>query len=134
MTIPTSFLGFRQNLSSDAYPNFASDHGFVAQIGAAGYSTMYNVYSDVEIPSGIEAYAGVVNGESLSLVAIENKIAASEPVILKLKEGTDAGLFNFMPTTGATSAASNSLSGSNGSVSGSYSDITVSKIVFRRFE
>ena len=116
-------FGFRQNLSSDAYPNFASDHGFVAQIGAAGYSTMYNVYSDVEIPSGIEAYAGVVNGESLSLVAIENKIAASEPVILKLKEGTDAGLFNFMPTTGATSAASNSLSGSDGSVTGDGSTI-----------
>ena len=111
-------FGFRQNLSSDAYPNFASDHGFVAQIGAAGYSTMYNVYSDVEIPSGIEAYAGVVNGESLFLVAIENKIAASEPVVLKLAEGTDAGLFNFMPTTGATSAASNSLSGSDGSVTG----------------
>ncbi len=111
-------FGFRQNLSSDTYPNFASDHGFVAQIGAAGYSTMYNVYSDVTIPSGIEAYAGVVNGESLSLVAIENKIAASEPVVLKLAEGTDAGLFNFMPTTGATSAASNSLSGSDGSVTG----------------
>ena len=111
-------FGFRQNLSSDAYPNLASDHGFVAQIGAAGYSTMYNVYSDVEIPSGIEAYAGVVNGTSLSLVAIENKIAASEPVVLKLAEGTDAGLFNFMPTTGASKAASNSLSGSNGSVTG----------------
>ena len=116
-------FGFRQNLSSDTYPNFASDHGFVAQIGAAGYSTMYNVYSDVTIPSGIEAYAGVVNGESLSLVAIENKIAASEPVILKLKDGTDAGIFNFMPTTGATSAASNSLKGSDGNVTSNGSTI-----------
>lgn len=113
-------FGFRQNIGEggDAHPNFDKTHGFVAQISEAGYSTMYNVYSDVTIPSGIEAYAGVVNGSSLSLVAIENKIAASEPVVLKLAEGTNAGLFNFMPTTGATPAASNNLSGSDGSVKG----------------
>lgn len=112
--------GFRQNIGEggDAHPNFVKTHGFVVQIGEAGYTTMYNIHSDVTIPSGIEAYAGVVNGENLSLVAIENKIAASEPVILKLAEGTDAGLFNFMPTTGATPAASNSLSGSDGSATG----------------
>ena len=109
--------GFRQNLGSGS-PCFDQTQGFVAQIGAAGYSTMYNVYSDVTIPEGIEAYAGVVNGTSLSLVAIENKIAASEPVVLKLAEGTNAGLFNFMPTTGATPAASNNLSGSDGSATG----------------
>ena len=93
-------------------------NGFVAQISEAGYSTMYNIHSDVEIPDGVEAYAGEVNGTSLTLVAIENKIAASEPVVLKLAEGTDAGLFNFMPTTDASKAASNNLSGSNGNVTG----------------
>lgn len=113
-------FGFRQNIGEggDAHPNFDKTHGFVAQIGGAGYSTMFNTYSDVEIPTGIEAYAGVVKGESLSLVAIENKIAASEPVVLKLAEGTEAGLFNFMPTSGASKTASNSLSGSDGSVKG----------------
>ena len=111
-------FGFRQNLGTDAAPNFAFDHGFVAQISEAGYSTMYNIHSDVEIPDGVEAYAGEVNGTSLTLVAIENKIAASEPVVLKLAEGTDAGLFNFMPTTDASKAASNNLSGSNGNVTG----------------
>ncbi|MBQ8454463.1 MAG: SusF/SusE family outer membrane protein [Bacteroidaceae bacterium] len=113
-------FGFRQDLGTDTYPNFAFDHGFVAQISDAGYSTMYNIHSDVTIPDGVEAYAGVVNvnGSSLSLVTIENKIAASEPVVLKLAEGTEAGLFNFMPTSGASKTASNSLSGSNGSVTG----------------
>jgi hypothetical protein len=112
--------GFRQNIGEggDAHPNFVKTHGFVAQIGEAGYSTMYNVYSDVTIPSGIEAYAGVVYGTSLSLVAIENKIAASEPVVLKLAEGINAGLFNFMPTSGASEAASNDLKGSTGNVTG----------------
>ena len=113
-------FGFRQDLGTDTYPNFAFDHGFVAQISDAGYSTMYNIHSDVTIPDGVEAYAGVVNvnGSSLSLVTIENKIAASEPVVLKLAEGTEAGLFNFMPTSGASKTASNSLSGSDGSVTG----------------
>ncbi|MBQ9170344.1 MAG: SusF/SusE family outer membrane protein [Bacteroidaceae bacterium] len=113
--------GFRQNLSgaeADTHPSFNFDHGFVAQIGEAGYSTMYNIHSDVTIPEGIEAYAGEVNGTSLTLIAIENKIAASEPVVLKLAEGTNAGLFNFMPTTDASKAASNNLKGSTGNVTG----------------
>ena len=109
--------GFRQNLSgaeTDTYPSFNFDHGFVTQIGNAGYSTMYNIHSDVTIPSDVEAFAGVVNGEYLSLTPISSKIKAGEPVILK---GT-AGLYNFMPTTDAEAAASNSLLGSNGSITG----------------
>ena len=105
------------------YSCFLIFHGFVVQIGDAGYSTMFNTYSDVEIPSGIEAYAGVVNDESLSLVAIENKIAASEPVVLK----GAAGLYNFMPTTGATQAADNDLKGSDGSVTGGTNIYALSK-------
>ena len=112
--------GFRQNLGEggDAKPNFNVNHGFVTQIGDARYSTMFNIHSDVTIPAGVEAYAGVVNGSAITLNAITEKIKASEPVILKLAEGTDSGLFNFMPTTGASAAGSNSLSGSNGSVTG----------------
>ena len=106
--------GFRQNLGEDSKPNFDPTHGFVTKIGDAGYSTMYNIHSDVTIPSGIEAFAGVVNGEYLSLTPISSKIKAGEPVILK---GT-AGLYNFMPTTDAEAAASNSLLGSNGSITG----------------
>ena len=116
-------FGFRQNLSgaeADTHPSFNFDHGFVAQISDAGYSTMYNIHSDVTIPSGIEAYAGVVNNNnSLSLVAIENKIAASEPVVLK----GAAGLYNFMPTSGISKAANNDLKGSTGSVTSDGSTI-----------
>ena len=108
--------GFRQNIGEggDAHPNFVKTHGFVAQIGEAGYSTMYNVYSAVEIPSGIEAYAGVVNGENLSLDAITGAIAKEEPVVLK----GDAGLYNFTPTSGINKAANNDLIGSDGNVNG----------------
>ena len=117
-------FGFRQNLGTDAAPNFAFDHGFVAQISDAGYSTMYNIHSDVTIPSGIEAYAGVVNGENLSLVAITGAIAASEPVVLK----GAAGLYNFMPTSGINKAANNDLKGSDGNVDGGANIYALAKL------
>ena len=108
--------GFRQNIGEggDAHPNFVKTHGFVAQIGEAGYSTMYNVYSDVTIPSGIQAFGGKINATSITLLPAEGMIKAGEPVVLK---GT-TGLYNFMPTTGAEALADNELLGSNGSVKG----------------
>ena len=109
-------FGFRQNIGEggDAHPNFVKTHGFVAQIGEAGYSTMYNVYSDVTIPSGIQAFGGKINATSITLLPAEGMIKAGEPVVLK---GT-TGLYNFMPTTGAEALADNELLGSNGSVKG----------------
>ena len=105
---------FRQTLGT-GYPCFDETLGFVSQIGDAGYSTMFNKYSDVVIPGSIEAFAGVKNGEEwLRLVPITGNIAKDEPVILR----GDAGLYNFMPTTGISKAANNNLKGSNGSVTG----------------
>ena len=106
--------GFRQNLGTDTKPNFDFSHGFVSQIGEAGYSTMFNIHSDVTIPSGVEAFAGVVSGSAISLNAITGKIAKDEPVVLK----GAAGLYNFMPTTGASKTASNDLKGSSGNTTG----------------
>lgn len=108
--------GFRQNLSGeekDAYPNFNVDHGFVNQIGAAGYSTQYNAMSDVTIPAGVKAFVGVKNGSWVTLVPVENKIKAGVPVVLK---ASTPGFYNFMPTTDAAAPAKNDLQGSNGSV------------------
>ena len=109
-------FAFRQNIGEggDAHPNFDKTHGFVAQISAAGYTTMYNIYSDVTIPDGIEAFAGKVNDKTVTLLPIEGSIAASEPVILR----GNAGLYNFMPTSDVSKAASNSLKGSDGHVTG----------------
>ena len=110
-------FAFRQNIGDgdkDDYPNFEATHGFVTQIGEAGYSTMYNTASDVVIPSGIQAFAGVLNGQSLSLVSIAENIAKEEPVILK----GETGLYNFMPTTGVAKSQGNDLKGSDGSVAG----------------
>jgi hypothetical protein len=108
--------GFRQNLSGeekDDYPNFNVDHGFVNQIGAAGYSTQYNTMSDVTIPDDVEAFAGEKNGSFVTLVPVENKIKAGEPVVLK---SLTPRCYNFMPTTGAAAPAKNDLQGSDGSV------------------
>ena len=106
--------GFRQTVGT-GYPCFNQALGFVNQISAAGYSTQYNTYSDVIIPDGIEAFAGVKNGSDwLRLVPIEGNIAQNEPVILR----GNAGLYNFMPTTGISKATNNELLGSDGTVSG----------------
>ena len=105
---------WRQNIGTDAYPELYPTHGIVNKITAAGYTTQYTHDTDVTIPSGIEAYAGVVNGDNLRLVAIENDISKDDAVILKGSEG----YYSFMPTTGVSRAASNNLKGSDGNVSG----------------
>ena len=112
----TAKLGyaFHQNLGSDANPTLNKTKGYVTQIGAAGYSTQYITDSDVTIPSGVEAFAGVVNESSITLNSISGAIAAGEPVVLR----GAAGFYNFMPTTGATPAASNDLQGSDGTTKG----------------
>ena len=116
--------GFRQTVGT-GYPCFNQALGFVNQITAAGYSTQYNTYSDVEIPDGIEAFAGVKNGtEWLRLIPITENIAKDEPVILR----GDAGLYNFMPTTGISRAANNELQGSDGTVSGGSTIYALAKI------
>ena len=90
-------------------------HGIVNYISAAGYTTQYIPTTDVEIPSGVEAYAGVINGSSIKLVAIEgDAISKDDAVVLKGCEG----YYSFVPTTGATPATDNDLQGSNGSVNG----------------
>ncbi len=104
---------FRQNIGS-GHPCFDQAQGFVAQIGPAGYSTMYNVYSDVTIPSGIEAFGGKINANSITLLPADGKIKAGVPVVLK----GDEGLYNFMPATGAEAIADNELLGSDGTVKG----------------
>ena len=105
---------WRQTLGTDTYPELDPTHGIVNKITAAGYTTQYTHNTDVTIPSGIEAYAGVVNGEKLKLVAIENAISKEDAVILKGSEG----YYSFVPTTGATQTASNDLLGSDGNASG----------------
>ena len=112
----TAKLGyaFHQNLSSDDRPTLDKTKGYVTEIKDAGWSTQYITDSDVTIPPGIEVFAGVLNGSYITLEPITDKIQAEEPVILS----GAAGFYNFMPTTGATKADENDLTGSNGSVSG----------------
>ena len=96
-----------QTIGTDKNPVLDETRGFVANITEAGYGTMYIVDTDVTIPEGVEAFAGVVDGKYLKLNAIEGAIAAEEPVVLK----GAAGYYSFVPTTGATKAAANDLKG-----------------------
>jgi hypothetical protein len=98
---------FRQNIGEDGYPVLDSTHGIVNKIDAAGYATQYIADTEVEIPAGVKAYAGKINGDWLTLTEVESKIAAATPVIL---EGAE-GYYSFMPTTGAAAVAENDLKG-----------------------
>ena len=98
---------FRQNIGTDDTPVLDPTHNVVAQITAAGYATLYVPDTDVTIPAGVEAFAGYNDGTYLQLTAIEGKIAADEAVVLK----GAAGYYGFVPTTGATKAATNELKG-----------------------
>ncbi len=112
----TAKLGyaFHQNLGSDDRPTLDKTKGYVTEIKDAGWSTQYITDSDVTIPTGIEVFAGVLNGSYITLEPITDKIQAEEPVILS----GAAGFYNFMPTTGATKADENDLTGSDGTVTG----------------
>ena len=64
--------------------------------------------TDVEIPEGVKAYAGVIESAGiLNLEPIEGKIAAGEAVVLK----GAAGYYGFAPTTEAVKAEKNILIG-----------------------
>ena len=110
---------FRQTLGTDTYPGLDQTHGIVNKITSAGYTTQYIPTTDVMIPVGVEAYAGVVNGSSLRLVEIEDAISKEDAVILKGSEG----YYSFVPTTGISPAESNNLLGSDGSVTGAAGNI-----------
>ena len=105
---------FYQTFGTDAYPVPFNTHGIVNYISAAGYTTQYIPSTDVTIPTGVEAFAGKVNGTSISLVAIENAISREDAVVLKGSEG----YYSFVPTSGISKATNNDLKGSDGSVTG----------------
>ena len=103
-----------QTLGTDDNPVLYNSHGIVNKISAAGYTTQYIPTTDVTIPTGVEAFVGVVNGEWLRLVPVEDEISKEDAVILR----GDEGYYSFMPTTGVEEAENNNLVGSDGTVTG----------------
>lgn len=112
-------VNWTQTLGTDTYPIPFNTHGIVNKISAAGYTTQYIPSTDVTIPDGVEAYAGVINGDWLSLRAISGSISKEDAVVLKGEEG----YYSFVPTTDISRASSNYLKGSDGSVEGDGSSI-----------
>ena len=104
-----------QNLTGDSYPVPFNTHGIVNKISSAGYTTQYIPSTDVTIPTGVKAYAGVISGDNLSLKEITSAISKEDAVVL---EGTANAYYSFVPTTGASEYTGNALSGSDGTVTG----------------
>ena len=98
---------FRQNIGDDEAPVLAPTHAIVAEITEAGYATLFIEGTDVVIPEGVVAFAAVVENDILKLNAIDGKVAAGEPVVLK----GAAGFYGFAPTTEAVKADANDLKG-----------------------
>ena len=107
-------VNWTQTLGTDSNPIPFNTHGIVNKISAARYTTQYIPTTDVTIPTGVEAYAGVISGERLSLRAISGAINKEDAVVLK---GTANTYYSFVPTTGA-SKATNNLLGSDGNATG----------------
>lgn len=105
----TYWLGgtWRQTIGEDNTPVFLPTHGIVNMISAAGWATQYIADTDVLIPAGVKAMVGTINDETLVLSELTDAIAAGEAVVLNGEEG----YYSFVPTTGATKAASNDLKG-----------------------
>ena len=111
-------MGFKQLIGTDPYPSPLNE-AFVNYISSAGYTTQYIPSTDVTIPTGVEAYAGVINGSAIRLVAIETAISKVDAVVLKGSEG----YYSFVPTTGISKAENNDLQGSDGTVTGAAGNI-----------
>lgn len=94
-----------QTIGTDALTVPFLTQGIVNKITEAGYATQFIPITDVTIPTGVEAFAGKINGNYLSLIAIEGAISKDDAVVLKGSEG----FYSFVPTTGATPAAQNDL-------------------------
>ena len=83
------------------------------------YSTFYSRTCDYQVPSGVTAYTGAVDGDVLKLTAIEGGIIpAGEAVILRLtsEEGITATMQQFdltALTTTATKSGTNELTGTD---------------------
>lgn len=77
--------------------------------GDYAYSTAYLPFA-VDVPEGVEAFTGAVDGEELALTSIEDGvIPARTAVVLR---GTTAGSLALAPSTAAgTAAADNALQG-----------------------
>ena len=101
-------VAFRQNIGTNAYPVLDTKQPVVVEITEAGYATLFVEDSNLMVPEGAEAFAGVLDGSYVILNAIESgAIAAGEPVVLK----GAAGIYSFAPCSDAVKAEANDLQG-----------------------
>ena len=75
-------------------------------VSAASYATL-NVPFAVEVPEEVAAYTGTINGDYLTLNAVEGTIPANTPVVLNANVGT----YTFSITENQTAIEGNDLQG-----------------------
>lgn len=81
--------------------------GIAISISDAGYSTLYLDYA-VNIPSGVQAFTGVLDGNKLTMTELpDGKIPAETAVVLKASKAS----YTFETTTCAPFSGSNHLKG-----------------------
>ena len=106
--VPASSLGLYKansdwaNFFSEILP-IGEETSIMVSIGAAGYATLFYAGSDLEIPEGVQAYTGTVNGEWLTLNEIDGKIPAGTAVVLKGEQG----VYELQKTTDAAAVSGN---------------------------
>ena len=117
---------FHANKSGDIYfidhcrTPHASEHNFTIEevtslpvnlttIGDNSWATLYAPVA-LEIPEDVVAYTGALNGEWLTLTAIEGDAIPAETAVI-LMGAKDAGAKNFAVTTTEATIANNALTG-----------------------
>ena len=82
---------FRQNIGYDVIPTLDPTHGIVNKIGATGYATQYIADSNVLVPEGVTAYAGLIDTPWIALRPLTNIIPAGAAVVLQGKRSEGHG-------------------------------------------
>ena len=78
-------------------------------ICAPGYATFFIPEKDVEVPEGVQAFTGVIDGDRVILTEVTGSIPAGTAVVLKGAEG----VYQFNYTTGASAVGENDLIGTD---------------------
>lgn len=95
----------KSNISYSDYCTTVSTSADIT-ITDAGYSTLYLDYA-VTIPTGVQAFTGVLEGNKLTMTELSSTIPAKTAVVLKAAEAS----YTFEATTCAPFSGSNDLKG-----------------------
>ena len=107
-----SEINWYQTIGADALPSLYNESAQVLYVGEANYATFFDATQGYEMAGDVEAYAGIVKGQYVSLTSIGKDVPAETPVVLK---GT---YYNKRAADVPAVDIANQLKGSDGTVKG----------------